>query len=372
MAFAGYIQGNETSQREDLLDQLTILFPSEAPLLRTLPHRNIASVIHRWPIDAPFTVSDVRNPGAPHANARLEGADWSVDTPAYNKELRAIAEICSFSKKVSNTDRAATIAGVTSPFDYRAHQLFVKLINNIENVLMYGVGDNETSGVSSNRISQGLIQWCAMTGLERVHGDGSTTAVTDRLDNVIYPNYWSTFYNAKNANLSRQMLYNKILATAARAGAEIPGVLFHVGYKLKNLIADFGVTLAGSEVNSRNVDASSLMTYDSIDWIRTPLGIIGFRSNRYLDLENSTYTVQNDVLSGSTPTYEGSIASTTFQADETMIGFMPGYCAVGWYRPPHYVSVPSSGDYTWLAAVAEFALLVRHPVALMGGGNLLS
>lgn len=367
-----YFQGDETVQREDLLDQLTILFPSEAPLLRTVPHTSMANVVHEWPMDRPFTVSDVRTPGTPHANTRAEGADYSTaDTPDYHTRLRAIAEINHFNKTISNTDRSAILAGTTNAYDYRAHQLFVKLINNIENVLMYGSGSPQGDGQTTalERKTMGLIFSSAWTGVERIHG--TKTIMEDPYGVRIDQDYYSTFYDANGANLSRQMLYNKILANAARAGAEIEGMLFHVGYKLKNLIADFGVNLAGTAVNERQVAASSLMTYDSIDWIRTPLGTIGFRSNRYLDIEGSTYTVDNRQYTPGTPTSPGTI-SKTFQADETMIGMMPGFCSIGWYRPPHYSYVPTAGDFSHVAATAEFAWITRHPIAVCGGGNLLS
>jgi hypothetical protein len=366
-----YIQGGETVQRENLLDQLTVLFPSEAPLLRTVPHTAIANVVHEWPMDRPFVVDTVRNPNTPHSLSRAEYASYVVDTPAYHVRPRAVAEINHFSKKVSNTDRVAILAGTTNAYDYRAHQLFVQLINNIENILMYGRGAEEFSGVSNNRNTMGLIFSSAWTGLERMHAATPATTLLDPYAIGLAQDYWSTFYDANGANLSRKMLYDKILATAARSGAEIEGMLFHCGYKLKNLIADFGVNLAGTPVNERTVGADKLMTYDSIDWIRTPLGTIGFRSNRYLDLEGKTYTVDNTVtITGATST--GGEIDKTFQADETLIGMMPGFCSVGWYRPPHYSYVPTDGDFSWVAATAEFAWITRHPVAVCGGGNLLS
>lgn len=371
-----YFSGNEVTERESLLDTLSILEPAQTPLLRTLPHMSIDRRIIEFPIDRYFQSSDnIRSTSDPHQNTRAEGADWVEDTADYPTRLKAIAQIDHFSKKVSNSDRVAILAGVTNPFDYRAHQLFIKLLNQIELILMYGWGSPSTSGdAADERRTMGLLFSTAWTGLQRMHGT-SLSDVTDPYGVQIPADYWSVFYNAAGSNLSRQMLYNKLLATVRRVGANPNESIMHVGFKMKNLIADFGILPNGAEINRRNVAASELMTYDDIDWIRTPQGLIGFRSNLYLDLEGSTFVVDNTGPSASytpgSPSSPGN-QSVTFQADETIVGWQPGYVSVGWYRQPHYQAVPTTGDYSWVAAAAEYALVVRHPKAVWGIGNAIA
>jgi hypothetical protein len=373
-----YFSGLETIEKESVLDTISTLGPHEVPLIRSLPHKSMDSRILEAPVDQFFTSADnVRLPGAPHTNTRLEGADFVEDVKSYETRLRAIAEINHFTTTISNSDAVARKYGVTNNVDWRAERLYVKLLNNIENVLMYGVGSPETSGEDTvgntdERMTQGLVHWSAWTGLERMHGSG-LSGMNDPYGVRIPSEFFSTFYNAAGANLSRSMLFNKLLAPFARAGGEVDGLQFHVGYKLKNLIADFGFTPAGSAVNERTVAAESLMTYDSIDWIRVPMGgVVGFRTNRYLDLEGSSFTVNNQVYTPGTPTTPGSVGSITFQADETIIGYMPGYAEIGWYRTPQYQELSRSGDYRRIMAVAEFAFLCRNPLALVGAGNCLS
>jgi hypothetical protein len=373
-----YFSGSETTRRESLLDTISIRYPAETPLIRSLPHTKLTHTVTEYSIDRPFQASDnVRSPNDPHLNTRLEGADWGEDGADYPVRLRAISEINHFAGRISNTDREAIVAGMTDVFDYRAHQKFVKLLNNIENVLMYGTGSPMTSGnagTTDERRTQGLISWAAYTGVERMHGVSSPASMSDPYGVSIPSDYWSVFYNAAGANLSRQMLYNKILATYARAGGHPDGLLFHVGFKLKNLIADFGVRPDGADVNTRMIQASEQGTIDTIDWIRTPQGIVGFRNNRYLDIEGSTYTIDNTNSGPYTPGNPATAGtvSITAQADETMIGFEPGQVAIGWYRAPQYQMVPTAGDYINFACVAEYALMVRHPLAVCGGCNLLA
>lgn len=374
-----YFSGLEVTERESLLDTLSILEPAQTPLLRSLPHMQIDRRIVEYPIDRYFQDSDnVRLSASntdPHANARAEGADWVEDTADYPTRLKAVAEINHFSKKVSNSDRVAIIAGVTNPFDYRAHQLFVKLLNNIENTLMHGWGSPATDGSGADeRRTQGLIFWTAWTGLQRMHGTAKSD-ITDPYGVNIPANYWSVFYDANHSNLTRQMLYNKVLATVRRVGGNPHGSIFHVGHKMKNLIADFGILPNGAEINNRNVAASELMTYDDIDWIRTPQGLVGFRSNIYLDLEGVTISINNSgspTYTPSEPASPGDAPTRSMSADEIIVGWQPGYVSVGWYRQPHYQAVPTTGDFSWVAAAAEYALVVRHPKAVWGACNALA
>lgn len=371
-----YFSGSEVTERESLLDTLSILEPAQTPLLRSLPHMSIDRRLVEFPIDRYFQDSDnIRSTADPHQNTRSEGADWVEDVADYPIRLRALAQIDHFSKKVSNSDRVAILAGVTNPFDYRAHQLFIKLLNQIELILMYGWGSPVTDGSTTDeRRTQGLLFWTAWTGLERMAGS-TKSDITDPYGVQIPANYWSVFYNAAGASVTRSMLYNKLLATVRRVGGNPDGSIMHVGFKMKNLIADFGILPSGAEVNRREVQASELMTYDDIDWIRTPQGLIGFRTNLYLDLEGNTFVVDNTGPSASytpgSPSSPGG-QSVTFQSDETMVGWQPGYVSVGWYRQPHYQAVPTQGDYSWVAAAAEYALVVRHPKAVWGIGNAIA
>lgn len=368
---AGYFSGREVTERESLADTLSILSPAEAPLLRTLPSRTMNRRIEEWSVD---TYEIDRAPSNPHANTRLESSDFTL-LPAdsadgiYPTRLRAIAEINHFGLRVSDSDREAIVAGISNTFDYRAHKTYVRLLNNIETVLMFGTGGTETSGESpTTRKAQGLLYWTAWGGQERMHGPGTGSPIADPYGISLKQELWPTFFDAAGSNLTKSMLYNRILATAARNGFLVPGAIFHVGFKLKNLIADFGVNAAGNNVNERTMAASELGFFDSVDWIRTPLGIVGFRTNRYLDIEGSTVTING--TSGPAPT--GHV-SRTYAADEIMLGMMAGgYVSVGWYREPYWKQIPTSGDYSALGCVAEYSLVVRNPIALCGGGNLLS
>lgn len=375
MAFSGgYLTGSETTQREALLGEIVVRSPAETPLLATLPSFTMKNRVTEWSLDRPYTSSDaVRNIGAPHGNSRAEGAEFTTRTAHYAVRPRCIAEIQHFGMQITRTDMRAIVAGVDDTFDYRAAQLSTTLMNNMENTLMYGQGNPETDGSSAPpagnlRQTQGLLFNSAWTGLERMSGS-SLDAITDPYGISIPSDFWSVFYDANRSPLSRRMLYNKLLATILRAGGrlDIPWI-FHVGYKTMALVADFLMDPAGNNINERNIGAAEAGGYDYIAWMKFPSGHrVGFRTNRYLDVEGSTFSVDNSPASPVSASPGG--ISTTFQGDQTIIGYEPGSVSIGYIDAPHFVNVPVTGDYAQLQAVSEFALRVKSPLCVAGIGN---
>lgn len=375
MVLSGYLTGSEVTQRESLSNEIVIRSQAETPLISTLPTFDMPNRVHEWSVDRPFTGTDnVRSLSDPHANGRYEGDDFVYRSAIYPTRLKCVAEINHFGFKISETDRVATIAGMDNPFDYRASQLFTTLLNNMENTLLNGTGSPVTDGSATDeRRTQGLITWAALTGLERMSGSSNTTGISDNYGVTIHPDYWSVFYNANRAKLTRKMLYNKVLATLLRAGGRLdtPWV-FHAGYKTMSLIADFLMDPAGAQINQRNLGADEGGGYDYISWMKMPSGhIVGFRTNRYLDAEGLTYSIGPASYTPGTPSggLGASYGDLTFQGDQTLIGYEPGSVSIGYVRAPHFKNVPSAGDYAQLVAVSEFALRVKSPLCVAGIGN---
>lgn len=377
MAFTnGYLVGSETTERESLLSDIVVRSQAETPLLATLPTFQMDNRVTEWSLDRPYTSTDaVRNIGSPHANSKLEAAEFSQRTAHYATRVRCMAEIQHFSQDISRTDMRAKIAGVSDTFDYRASQLSTILLNNMENTLMYGQGSPTTTGATSPDIrkTQGLLFSSAWTGLERMSGS-SLDNITDPYGVSIPSDYWSVFYNANRSPLSRRMLYNKVMATLLRSGARMDTPwIFHAGYKSMALIADFLTDASGASINDRNIAASAGGGYDYISWMKMPSGHkVGFRTNRYLDVEGSTFSIDNtDYPTGTPgdPASPGGVSATTFQGDQTIIGYEPGTVSIGYIDAPHFVNVPTTGDYARLAVLSEFALRVKSPLCVAGIGN---
>jgi hypothetical protein len=372
MAFtAGYLSGNETIQPEALLGEIVVRSQAETPLLSTLPTFKMTNRVTEWGLDRPFTSTDgVRNIGAPHTNTRLEAADWTQRTPHYEVRPRCIAEIKHFGFRISRSDQRAILAGDTKPFARRSSQLGTTLLNEIENTAMYGQGSPETSGVTNERMTMGLLFGAAWTGLERL-ADSTLDAISDPYNISIPSDMWSVFYNANRTPLSRRMLYDKVMTRILGAGGDMSTPwIFHAGYGTLGLIADFLQDPSGAQINQRTIDAAAGEGHDFIAYMRMPSGHrVGFRSNRYLHVPGSTFSVNNQDFTPGAPTSPGSVGSVTFQGHQTLIGWEPGTVSIGWYEAPHFVNVPTTGDYAELQAVAEFAVRIKAPLCVAGVGN---
>lgn len=364
-----YFSGSETTERESLKDTIMVRAAFNTPMLRSLPQVTVSNRVTEWSIDEPFQSSEaVRSMSDPHQHSRREGADFSYRTPFYPTKLRAIAEIQHFGMEISNTDRTVVAAGMESTYDYRAGQLFTKLMNSIDNVLLNGQGSPETSGQSDERRTQGLISWAAWTGLERVHG--TKTSIEDPYGITIPGNAFSVFYDANHNVISSKMFYSQVIRRLLAAGADLSMPwMWDCGYGMIQDIARFLIADGGTPINDRNVDASGGMGYDYLATIKLPSGhVCSFRTNRWLDESSSTYTINNADYTPGSPTTEGSI-NKTFSGDQTLIGREPGTVRIGWLREPGFVNVATGGDFTRVAAVAEFMLQVDHPLCVAGLGN---
>lgn len=373
-----YFSGNETTERESLLDTITVRSPSETPLLRELPHQTIPNRIHEYSIDEPFQSGDnARLMSDPHVNTKLEGADFSYREPFYPIRLRTIAEIQHFGMEMSGSDRPVNMAGTDSTWDYRSGQLFSLLLNSIDHTLMYGQGSPETSGETGGgdeRRTQGLIFNSAWTGMERTSGS-TLNAINDPYGVRIPASMWSVFYDANHKNMTSDLFYNNIMQPSINAGADwdTSPWIFHNGGRLMGRIARFIIADGAIPLNERNRSADDGMGSDFLNWFRFPNGkVVGFRDNRWLNQTGETYSFDNSDYTPGAPTSPGSQTGKTFYGDQTLIGYEPGSVAIGWYREPAFRKVETNGDYSRLACVAEFALIVRHPLCVAGGANLLS
>lgn len=371
-----YFSGDAVLRRESLKDILIARTAHSTPLLSRLPQVSVNHTVVEWGADRPFTSSEsVRSLSAPHNATRHEGSDFSFREPFEPVRMRAIAQIDHEGMEMSNTRRAANIAGQTAPFDYEAGKLGTKLMNRIDNVLHYGQGSPETSGkpTSTNqRQTQGLIQASAWTGLERCHG--TKTTVEDCFGISIPSDMFSVFYDVNHSqSLTADIFYDQIWGRAANAGANfsVPWT-FQCGYSTMGRVARFMIASGATPINDRQSDAASGVGYDYLATMRLPSGhYVNFMTNRWLDERNSTFTVNNTDYTPGSPTTEGSI-NRTFAGDQTIIGYEPGRARIGWYREPAYRKVETVGDYSRIAIVAEWMFQLDHPLCAIGAGNVLA
>ncbi len=357
---ATYVSGSETLIREDLSDLIANLSPAEAPAHAAFEHLPITQPITEYGVDQ-FILN--RTISTISSNARNEGATTTYETTTYPDRLKSLAQINWVGVDVSETDRASLIAGIPDPFEYRAYRALVQVVNTQEMAIWWGSGSATTA---APRLMQGLVSWCGYTGLERVHGSSSPTSVTDPHGTVIADEFWSNMYDAAGANLDRGILNNKILGAAWQNGFQVDGAIGFMGQKLKNLTSAFALTAQGA-INERNVPAYDKVFVDTLDAIETPMGTVWVNLNRYLELPAQTLTINSTGAASPAGTINKTLAG-----DETCIFAMPDYVKLGVLRGVAFRPMANDADTTKGMIVGEETVVVRNPIALTGGTNLLA
>lgn len=117
--------------REDLLDILTNIDPTESNFMDSVPTTTAAAVLHEWLVDTLDTPGD---------NAQIEGADSG--TPSMTNPTRANNLVQNFQKtwKVSNTELAVTHAGFSSRKALEVQKKLKALKNDMEFAFIRGTG----------------------------------------------------------------------------------------------------------------------------------------------------------------------------------------------------------------------------------------
>lgn len=373
---AVYYSGDETTERESLADTIAVRSPMSVPMLSRLPSKSIQNRVIEWSVDVPFTSSEnVRSIGTPHANTRFEGDSYTYRGTSFPLKLKAIAEIQALGIQVSGTDRTVVMAGADNTFDYRAGQLATTVLNNTDNVLMFGQGSPETSGkvgATNQRQCQGALYWAAYTGLERCHG--TKTSVMDPYGTTITSPYFSTFYDFNHTNITGESFFQNVVRRACQAGADMDMPWeWWAGRLTMARISKFLMTDTGRNINERNVDASAGVGYDYLHTMVLPDGTRAtFRTNHWLDDMSNTLSIDNTgatIYTPGSPDPEGSISARTFSGDQTIWGHRPGSVKVCWLREPGFEAVPVDGDSSKLVCKCEFTLEVAHPLDVAGAGN---
>lgn len=362
-----------TTEREYLLDFIVQRYAKDTPLLAALPRENTPNIMIEWSIDRAFTSDEnARLPGSPHINSRLEGAAWPASRTLPNPtRLKAYCEIQSDVMEVSNSTRPQIVAGVSNTFDYYSGKTYTLHLNRIDNIAMYGQGTNQGDGSTLPRKAMGLIAASAWTGLERT-GETGLSQMEDPYGSTIQAADFSVFYDAAGAQLTSDMFYRQLIRKLLQAGADLSTNpwRYMVGYGMMSPIARFLIADGGIPLASRDQPSSDTMGRDFLSSFKLPDGtVVSFTTNRWLDDDSSTYTIDNrDNITPGTPTSPGTL-SKTFNADQTLIGWEPGSVVTQWYRSPGFREVDSGADTTKVALVSEFTFRHDAPLCVAGMGN---
>lgn len=134
----GLITYQDSSRREDLIDVVTNISPSETPLLTGLPMGSGATqTLHEYTTDTYAAAAD---------DAAVEAAGFTAVDLTQPSRSNNVCQIFKEDILVSETEIA--VKGVVEPYNYQIQKQMVQHAKNIELALMAGSRASGSSGVA--------------------------------------------------------------------------------------------------------------------------------------------------------------------------------------------------------------------------------
>jgi hypothetical protein len=226
--------------REDLLDILTNIDPTESNFMDSVPTTQSTAVLHEW-------LTDTLD--APGDNANIEGAD--LPTVALTNPGRANNKVQNFQKswKVTGTEMAVTHAGFSSRKALEVQKKLKSLKNDMEYTFIRGTAAT---------------------------GDGSTTAT--RLKGV--KSAISTLSTSQSGVSLSETILNQYLQNSWTNGGRVNAL--YVGGVLKQRITGFSAN------NTRTIDATGKTLINTINVYQGDFGapLVEVKLHRYITVAN--------------------------------------------------------------------------------------
>jgi hypothetical protein len=161
-------------QREDLIDVIYDISPTETPILSTLARTKATAVFHEWQSDSLASATS--------ANAAVEGADPTSATISPTVRLGNYTQIVQKTIQVSGTLEAVNKAGRKSEKAYLLSKAASELKRDMETIL--GANQGRDAGSSSTARKLGaLLSWIKTNTDAGTSGTNPTTiGVSTRSD----------------------------------------------------------------------------------------------------------------------------------------------------------------------------------------------
>jgi len=161
-------------QREDLIDVIYDISPTETPILSTLARTKATAVFHEWQTDILAA--------ATAANAAVEGADPSAATISPTVRLGNYCQIVQKTIQVSNTLEAVNKAGRKSEKAYQLSRASQELKRDMETIITANQGRDAGSASAARKLGS-ILSWLKTNTSAGTSGtDPTTIGVSTRSD----------------------------------------------------------------------------------------------------------------------------------------------------------------------------------------------
>jgi len=292
-------------QREDLIDVIYDISPTETPILSTLARTKATAVFHEWQTDILAA--------ATAANAAVEGADPSAATISPTVRLGNYCQIVQKTIQVSNTLEAVNKAGRKSEKAYQLSRASQELKRDMETIITANQGRDAGSATATRKLGS-ILSWLKTNTSAGTSGtDPTTIGVSTRSDGAT-----RTF---------TETLLKTVVAEAFDSGGN-PKLLV-VGSGLKQKASSF----AGIADQRYNAPANAPTTIlASADVYLSDFGQLAITPDRFMRTRDALL-------------------------------LDPEYAAVAYLRPFATNELARTGDSEKTQLIAEFTLEMRNEAA---------
>lgn len=228
-----------TVAREDLLDVITNLKPTETQFFTGLKKSKAKAVYHEWPVD---TYASVTNSSSD--KKAVEGADWGDGDMISPTREGNYTQIIKEVWKISGTAQVVDTAGMSNPKAYYQAKAMINWKHKAEWSLIHGT---KTEGNATTAREMGGI--FNMTTTNSVNASGA--ALTESL----FLDYLQLGWEASSAKISE----------------------CYVGADLKRIISSF---TAGA---TKNLEAKDKRLINAVDVYESDFGVIKLFLHRFID-----------------------------------------------------------------------------------------
>jgi hypothetical protein len=202
-------------QREDLIDVIYDISPTETPIMSTLARTKATAVFHEWQSDSLAAATS--------ANAAVEGADAVSATISPTTRLGNYTQIVQKTIQVSGTLETVNKAGRRSEKAYQLSKAAAELKRDMETIITANQGQSAGNSTTARRLGA-ILSWIKTNTSRGTSGtDPTTIGVSTRSDGA-------------TRTFTEQLLKDEVAAAFESGGN--PTMLI-VGSGLKQKVSSF-------------------------------------------------------------------------------------------------------------------------------------
>jgi hypothetical protein len=292
-------------QREDLIDVIYDISPTETPIMSTLARTKATAVFHEWQTDSLASATS--------ANAAVEGADGVSATISPTTRLGNYTQIVQKVVQTSGTLEAVNKAGRRSERAYQLAKASSELKRDMETIITANQGRDAGSSTTARKLGA-ILSWLKTNTSKGTSGtDPTTIGVSTRSDGA-------------TRTFTEQLLKDEVAAAFDSGGN--PTMLV-VGSGLKQKVSSFA----------------------------------GIAAQRYMAPGDQPTTIIGaaDVYMSDFGTL--SVVPDRFMRTRDALLLDPEYAALSYLRPFQTNDLAKTGDSEKTQLLAEFTLEMRNEAA---------